>query len=57
MVWPSVTGEMIILEKFLGKKSRFAHLNHASAANKAGEIVGVGYDGEAFDGAFQAIPK
>ncbi len=52
VVWPSATGEMILLDNFLGKRSSLVHLTSAIAINHAGEIVG-----GATGGAFLAIPK
>lgn len=52
VVWPSATGEMILLDNFLGKRSSLVHSTSAIAINHAGEIVG-----GATGGAFLAIPK
>ena len=56
-VWPSADGSMVLLDKFLPRKSPpFDSLKEAAAVNELGEIVGVGRDGASY-AAFLAIPE
>lgn len=52
VVWQSATGEMVLLDDFLPKRSSLIYLSYANAVNDAGEIVG-----QAGDGAFLAVPN
>lgn len=56
-VWPSADASMVLLDKYLPRKSPpFDSLKEAVAVNELGEIVGVGRNGLSY-GAFLAIPE
>ena len=58
VVWPSSDQAIVLLDDFLDKRSRFAHLDEAFDVNDAGHIVGYGTDGElGYAAGFVAIPK
>jgi hypothetical protein len=59
VVWPNADARMVLLNKFLGRKSPFVFLVEASAVNDLGVVVGYGFTEVSGvpDAAFLAIPE
>ncbi len=58
VVWAGPDAKPVLLNSFLGRRSRFEYLSDAPAINEAGVIVGAGWDGNAgVEQAFIALPK
>lgn len=58
VVWPNSRSPMILLDKFLSTRSPFNNLNHASAVDSLGRIVGYGWRGDVGTYAgFVAVPQ
>jgi hypothetical protein len=57
IVWPSVNGSMVLLDKFLDRNSPFIGLSMALGVNEAGDIAGSGMVAPSTNRAFLAIPE